>query len=832
MKEKLPQISRVSEFYYKNTIQIFGENFDKDTLCFLWYPQNCEIYVDCSADDLKKGIIPKHNDEYAADNAISNINIPRFDAENFALPKTPPEDAIQFSPCNILNQVLYINSSKEIKTGVAVVYLKNSVGFSKPFVANKPRIFGLSHSEISQGSVLTVWGSLMEDGRHKIALLKNKKTKESFIIANASDPNYCFIREKYVVEFIIPENIPQGDYTLKIHNGTGEVFGWSDEVEIKITAKGDFLSVMRNTWNENVDKSVSFDDVKTVILEAPKMAEFCDMTEKIQSAIDSLDSGIVILGSGTFGISKTLELKKGVVLKGAGESNTVIRPAKNKAFIGDFEDANFAARKCGAKRWALDWKPSFIEYGFKSLVRVTDECGIEDICFKMDSGVNVGILVSPKQNDTVSGAFFNSVKIDGMYHCAFSDKYRSALTSYAFLCVCNTFDLVINSCNFKAIAPIKMLPARNTRTKFINSIFECSPAQVGEAFIGGAYMGMFIGNKFLYGRRGFMSQDGFCYNLVYQNKSVGVARSVNAQENYMAEYGESVWHGYIREVSDSYLILNDDLDARCVPQTFSDRLSEYDQTVAIIDGRGFGQYRKIVDFKDNKLYIDKPFDVNPDKSSLLVISQSALNNVWLSNNTENANGPTMFSYGSSIDNIIASHYRDLASDMRIWAGGIRNTESFGQDYQIQIASFNLIDSCQSKASGKGLDIDSSYFREGKHFNLTEYPTEDKVLLSFGRTNGVFGNIVRKNVFSGDDALFYKKNQGDWLDEPNAGGISMAGGYNIIEFNRLKGYMDAVFLIDDCEGNFIGNNLYSENSNILTGHFENAIGPDAKLDIIY
>ena len=794
MLKKLPEISRITEFWYNNAVQIYGEGFGKDAKVYIWNPEG--------------------------------FNIDIRDTKEVELPQKPCKEAICFKPQKILNQVLYVYADKRIKTGVAIIWVENENGFSKPFVANCPRIFGTSHRKIACGEIYTVYGSLMNELRTKVALFENKVTGEKILVNNAYDPNYNYNREKYITEFIIPMDMPEGDYTVKINNQTAGNYGWSEPVDLTIDNNLTYLEVCRNRWNETAHKPSKNIEFKYIMVEAAKEGAYKDMTDVLQSAIDSMDEGVVLLSAGVYGISRTLNLKKGVILKGAGNQNTIIKVAENKTIKTDWDDMVFARRKKGMKRWANDWKPMYVKYNYAALIRVYAESGIEDVGFELGAGANVGVLLAPKDQEPIFGAFFNSIYVDGKYHSSFCEDKGSVQTSHAFLSVGSTEELVIYNSTFKSIGPIKLLPSRNIRTKLINNLFEGSPAQTGESFVGGAYLGMFIGNRFNSGRRSFMSQDGFYYNLVYQNRSSDVARSENAQEVYMSEFGESIWHGFGKEHSEISFAPLDDIDALCAPQNFNDRLSEYDQIVVIINGRGFGQYRKIIDFKDGKIILDKPWHVVPDDTTMFTVVQSTLNNVWLNNNSESSNGPTMFFYGSGVDNIVSGHILNMASHMRMWAGGIRPSETLlEREYQIQVGAYNLIDGCQSKASGKGIDIDSSYFRENRHFRIEEAQKVTPELKAFARTNGVFGNVVRNNAFDGSQSLFYCKNQRDWLDEKNDGAISFCGAYNIAENNRLQGYESAVSLVDDCEGNYIGNNLYSKESKVVVGFAKNAVGPD-------
>lgn len=799
--KKLPEISRVSEIEFNSVIQIFGENFENAENVYLWYP--------------KSGTV-----EYN---------------ENTELPETPPENAIVLKINKVFERVIYVSPSDLTNDTAAVLWVKNSDGFSKPTAVNCPRIFSISHTKITKGSLLSVYGQLINKQRKKVLCFKNKTTGESVYVKNACDLNYLFDREKYVAEFFVPENIESGKYTVKINNGTNGEFGWSNEFDVTVTDEFETISeYCRERWNQCANKNRKIPKAERVVISAPAEGAFIDMTEEIQSAINSLENGgTVVLKTGVYGISRTIELKEGVVLKGAGNKNTIIRTVEGGCLTQDWSDVVFAERKAGMKRWAGDWKPHYLKYNPASLVRIHCESGIENIGLEMGDGANIGVLLASKDEEPVYGAFLNNISVDALYQNVFEDERGYGASCIGLLSVSHSDCLTVYNSKFSAVRPIDLLPAHNKHTRLIHNTFECSPAQIGESYISGAYYGIFVGNNFLNGRRSFMSQDGFYYNFVAQNRSSGVARSENALETYMSEFGRGIWHGYCTAADSNSITIAENLDDYSAPQTYADVLDEYEQVVCIIDGRGFGQYRNITDYKNGKIYINEPWAVLPDNTTYFAVMQATLKNIYLNNNTDLSNGGSPFFYGAGIDNHVEGQDNSLSGGLAMTSLSIFNSEENNKiKYEIKVGAFNVISGCQTRACGAGVGIGMDVFMATPEGDDLE--NADDGIKHLVKTMGVFGNIIKKNAFDGSEGLFYIKNLTDWQapwvpgDPADRGvGVSVQGGYNIIERNVLRGFKNAVKIGKECEGNYIGGNTYTKGLGKIIGHKEKAFGPDVE-----
>jgi hypothetical protein len=81
--------------------------------------------------------------------------------------------------------------------------------------------------------------------------------------------------------------------------------------------------------------------------------------------------------------------------------------------------------------------------------------------------------------------------------------------------------------------------------------------------------------------------------------------------------------------------------------------------LTIIDGRGLGQYRRVLslDEKTSAARVDRPWNVIPDKTSKFVISVPALNNVAYDNDFKTGSKP-LLGYQNVFDNVFADNHSE------------------------------------------------------------------------------------------------------------------------------------------------------------------------------
>ena len=798
-KNSQPQISRVLNFDTGEAIQIFGENFEEKSKVYWWRPEKGE------------------------DKTAEECGLPGC-AE---LPKLPPEDAQVYKITTFADsQVIYIGDEQPVRSGTAVMWVENSEGMSAPFVVNAPEIWMQSFDTVYPGAVASFYGMGFSSVRYRRAVLKDKATGE-FVDTDFLSPfmyYYPHDSHRYSMHIRIPYSLKDGVYEVYLHSGFGGPFGWSEPVEITVKSDYSLTEYYRTKWNRETASEIMLPPCRKKVVPAPDEGAFVDMTDSIQSACDEMEKcggGIVILTAGVYGITRTIRLRKGVVLQGAGKGATTIRTVYGKEIEFSWDDVDFATKKSNISGWARDWKHVWSKRHNGVLIRICDDAGIEGVRLEM-GGADIGILVSSENGkDKVFGAFVNYVEVDGGANNTYDPNAEFGSLSAALLTTCSNDRLTVYKSKLVSLVPIWVMPALSRHIHIIKNTFECSPRQMDQTYFSSVRDSIFIENDFISGRRAFMSQQGFENNWVYQNRVYDVARNCNALELYMCENGGCDWTGTAKSVGDDYITVDKSAGVFIDPdnteriQNINGHISkesniENTRFVCIIDGKGFGQYRRVVDVVDNKLLLDRPWLVQPDKDTLFTVVHATWHNLWVDNNTAMCNGHTQFIWLSGIENVISGHIIDLSAGIRLY-----NYVCKGDDTKTCVVAVNYILHCQVKGSGKGmwLDVDKRYLSE----------KNDRVK----RTAGMFGNSIRQNLFDGMRSIICTKNLPEFVDLTPQCGVAVSGSYNNLVFNRIGGYGTAVKMLT--KGiNYMDKNVFTDDHIRIGGYQSSAVGPDSRV----
>lgn len=87
--------------------------------------------------------------------------------------------------------------------------------------------------------------------------------------------------------------------------------------------------------------------------------------------------------------------------------------------------------------------------------------------------------------------------------------------------------------------------------------------------------------------------------------------------------------------------------------------------IRVIDGKGAGQYRNIVNFKSDSIEMERPFDVEPDETSVFWAS-NALERQILYDNEFADTGIAVQLYGSGLDCVVAQNRSARSGGFRAW----------------------------------------------------------------------------------------------------------------------------------------------------------------------
>jgi hypothetical protein len=753
-----PEVSRVSLIEPRAVFQVFGENLEHSEI-HIWQPETGE-------------------DRPALGHPT--------------LPESPPQSALRITPLLRHGRVMYAESGR--LRGTAVLWLENGSGLSKPRCVNRPELWNQSAERAMPGERFQIFGQNLHfkyTGR-PWCVLKNIETgREYEAVWGPVQTQGMPYQKPFKMEVMMPKDIPHGEYELFVHNGTGGVYGWSDPVPVEILDERDLIGMASMAWNRlNLEVGAQeMDDIRVKRIDRDLGDGLSDATDAIQAAIDDLakaGGGIVSLPPGTFGITRTLTLRPGVILKGGGRGATTLTVPFGKRLRPEWQEFR---QPPGVGNTPLLW--------------IQTEAGIEDMSLTGGPGAGGIVYIRNPEDRVTRRVFFNRVNVDngGRRHLLQDGNYRAqshGIRLFDF----ESAEFTMWNCTVKAPDPVLLIANQNRHVRLIGNTFVDSPRQTSNVvFIRGLCDSMITQNTFQSGRRSFVVQGGCWRNWLFQNRSSDVGRGVNGHEEFMSEGGSSCWTGHAEAIDQNLVALKENLLKRPAVEREFTKAELY---LCVVSGRGFGQYRRVADMKDDKLLVGVAWDVEPDEHSKLALTRASVKNLWVNNTTGPGSGISQFVYGSGIENIIAGHQMLNDAQLSLFARGADFDED-GRVNKMGVLAFNQVLGCQSRFSGGHNSALHVWSRIGGQQFYT------------GRPYTVFGNTIRDNTVAGSSEGAQFKNQfGGWywqvpegdrmfFDPDRTSGIEINGGYNLVDNNFVIGMPVGIRVVGDGEGNYVHKN---------------------------
>jgi hypothetical protein len=140
-------------------------------------------------------------------------------------------------------------------------------------------------------------------------------------------------------------------------------------------------------------------------------------------------------------------------------------------------------------------------------------------------------------------------------------------------------------------------------------------------------------------------------NLLRNN----IPRRHNSGEN-MYEAGGAFWHGPVAKAQGNRLWV--------AGEPFKTDMS--DTFVLVLDGRGLGQYRRVVASTEDTLTVEPPWDVVPDASTHVAVNGAYAETLWIDNTEEHTANWTGF-WGFNLGHVIDGHVQRDGEGLYLWA---------------------------------------------------------------------------------------------------------------------------------------------------------------------
>lgn len=577
----------------------------------------------------------------------------------------PGRDLSVMSKSDINISALMPKSDTVKEYDLIAVWVKNGKNLSIPVFLNKARAVTVEFDEIMPGQPFRIFGrNLKVPGKDPVVRLES----------DGNNPLYAKFKEgnSYVISMIAPENLVPGvRYKIVISNGNGGIWGESTADEsILARPTGNDPFKLKVAWGTEFTFSGNEFNVKTdarLKLKAVGDGK-ADDREAIQQAIEKAaqtGGGVVYLPKGTYRIDipsgSGITMRSKVVLKGDGYRQTTIEYGYGTP-PGYLEPIGKGSWPDGTTDGvAILWPVATTLSGLYALqVRNVNTSGIWKLGLKS---------MSPPEKRPGGGGskFFVS-------NCRFDLAVSNGLNWG------HIDRFVIAECEFEQHA-VNTWPWPwhcNGGTNFIvrdNTVRYAA----GRFGFNDSHNGIIENNHIIrLGDEQTIKGESGGFNIDY-------AQDIVIMNNWMEAVGKSIENknhgetilsqgcnpehqdaGYVSSATANTLV--DNLNKWGVIRTNSLGSSD---AVAIVSGRGTGQWRHILYNTANTLTLDKNWEIIPDKTSSYVIMRwSAEDWLVLNNRLEDNNkGISIYCGGNDVaiigNKLTNSDGISVRSDQRI-----------------------------------------------------------------------------------------------------------------------------------------------------------------------
>ena len=407
----------------------------------------------------------------------------------------------------------------------------------------------------------------------------------------------------------LPKDLPAGTYRVFAHNGTGGSAAWSEPAAITVAQAKPWPATVYSVKAFGADGTGGKND-----------------TAAIQAALakaEEAGGGVVTFPRGRYQVTDTLKIPRFTVLRGEG-------------------------RELVALFWPDMEKPLPV------LVQGTNSFGVENLTLYASNHAH--IITADQRTPDAGDVFIRRVRVR-------ADAFRGHLTAE------QVHD------RFKAAARISggdslQLGGRNVE------VTDCDIYGSGRAlYLSRVRGGRVANNTFYNGRHGWYCISGSDGLIFEKNRIIGadlmstggglncLDGSTYSQNVYYANNALSLMHGWDREAMTSdaggglYIGRAAAVDGVKVALAEEANPGKRDWAGAamyIHDGRGQGQYRRILSVEGKTVTLERPFQVAPDENSAVSITMLQQHYLVVGNQFSDSGIAVQF-YGISMEHVIAGN---------------------------------------------------------------------------------------------------------------------------------------------------------------------------------
>lgn len=517
---------------------------------------------------------------------------------------SPSRDEVSVRPLMQNSQSLKFIVPRQWGEGVYCVRLEDAAGGSSYFYLNTPKVNWVISEEglrATAGDYLRIQGKNLsrKGGAAMVALVPLKGGNTVFVPVSKSFDDYS-------VQVTVPAGTTPGVYHLYYHNGKGGATAWSEPLKIEV------VNAAPKKWEKKEFSVLAF---------GAKGDGVNDETPAFRAALDAAEQnggGTVIVPKGRYMLTGELIIPPYTQLKGEARELTQVFWNPLNWDLGELPNSlitgshHFAIRNLSM--WASRaWGLIMLNGPIKEQGNVTLE--------------NISVQQSAELGGMVYQVKANRDKVESEIN---SRWQRTGI-------ILRGENIIVRNCTFNSSGMYTFFAVSG----FIqNSRFTRQGTGINQPY-------MMVHPKGLIFEDCYKQSDGYGYAAsIDESRNLYEARNVipynytNDREAMTLDGGSGAYAGPVAGVNGTLLTLPKGAETwQWTPDKWNGG------GVFIIEGRGAGQFRRIVRHGLDSIRLDRPFLVDPDGSSVISITTVRQNLFFVNNEISDA-GAYQF-YGSS-----------------------------------------------------------------------------------------------------------------------------------------------------------------------------------------
>lgn len=519
--------------------------------------------------------------------------------ETEVLPSAPPAEARRVNPIDVEEQVL-VASLSHSREPHAVVWVGNVEGFSRPYLFNVAKPLWMNDSALPPGGLLRIFGQglRVQYMPHRVVLVQSGG--DAIDLSLHSNP-FHIRTDNRLIEATLPVDLPVGDYEVYLHNGYGGAFGWSKAGDLNVHEAQNGEERVFNVREFGAAGDGLADDIGA-------------LTDALQAAAEA-GGGVVFLPPGTYRVGESLQIPATVTLKGSHRDNTIIKgfgftPSTGGRFMwnsGQSSPASVVLMESNSTMESLTITGSVARgSGGHSLVQTI---------------VPVAATTFP-DGGLVERVKLKEVHLDGpTYHPDSGTDgapfYSAGFSTGPTFAAAHSRQIRIHD----SIVRGNIVFGHTDRSDIIGNTIHQGAVQAAGMFDCFVDANIMRDSPYrLYSYRP-VRNTYFRANEMY---NFGGRRVSGASESFML-------HGGSQKIGGPATGGDHDTLADAHQSWTPGQFKHGRQTVLITAGRGFGQYRHVVDNTEDTLILDRPWRVQPDETSEYAMGHYFVDSVFYDN---------------------------------------------------------------------------------------------------------------------------------------------------------------------------------------------------------